>query len=104
MSFEHRMYSISTFHFFGEKAGNGFYLRGDLGIAFVSMEKEKILDDAVVWEWTYTKRSMGILAGMGYGISFSDTSRMLIGVNVVTYEYDGDRITSIGLTIGGMWG
>jgi hypothetical protein len=90
------LYGLSTMKFFGSEIGDGFFLRGDVGVATISLYDSahiRIADDT----------GYGYLLGAGYGIPVFSESRILISLNYSEKFVDGDKWTSMTFNIGGLW-
>lgn len=90
------LYAASAMHFFGSEPGDGFFVRGDVGIARLNIESELVapIDDGTGY---------GILVGMGYGFPVSAESRLLIGIYGSYNRIGGINYTATSLRIGGLW-
>ncbi|MDH5649430.1 MAG: hypothetical protein OEY67_07210 [Gammaproteobacteria bacterium] len=87
---------VSAMRFLGKEIGQGFYFRGDAGVARLRVRSQipvPVDDD----------RGYGILIGLGYGFPVFKESRLLIGAS---WKYDriGDLdYRSAALTAGMLW-
>jgi hypothetical protein len=93
------LYSFSTMHFFGSEPGDGFLLRGDIGMSSAVMTISgggSSFEDA-------SDSGVGFLLGIGYGYPVSEGSRIIFSLNLASRDIEGDNISTIGLTIGGLW-
>jgi len=93
------LYGFSVMHFFGSEPGDGFLVRGDIGLsrAVMSISGGGFSDSSV------SDSGIGFLVGIGYGIVVSEESRVIIGLNVANREIEGDNISTVGVTVGGLW-
>lgn len=82
-----RLLAFSAIHSFGQNLGDGWFVRGDAGIAQASI----IFDDLFVG--SKTKSGMGLLLGGGYGIPIGMDTRVLLFLNVSTRHFDSKRFT-----------
>ncbi len=90
------LYAASAMRFYGDEPGDGFFLRGDAGVATLEIETElpsPIKDDT----------GYGLLVGAGYGIPVSGESRLLIGITCSYNEIGGHRYKATALRISGLW-
>lgn len=90
------LYGASGMHFFGEEIGDGFFLRGDIGLARSTFQSNFLSND----ESDFGK---GYLFGVGYGIPISWNTRFLISVNYSNKTIEGDNYASTSITVGGLW-
>ena len=93
------LYSFSAMHFFGAEPGDGFLVRGDIGSSSAVMS-------VTGGGWSGSDESdsgIGFLAGIGYGLPVSSDSRIIFSLNVASRDIEGDNLTTVGLTIGGLW-
>ncbi len=73
--FFHSLFSVSLKHFLSGEAASGLYLRGDLGLASLSVTTDSIFSDnetEAEWGW-------GLLLGVGYAIDFGGSSITISG-------------------------
>lgn len=90
------LYAASAMRFYGDEPGDGFFLRGDAGLAKLKIETElrsPIKDDT----------GFGLLVGAGYGIPVSDESRLLISITYSYNEIGGHSYKAAALRISGLW-
>lgn len=90
------LYGLSAMHFFGKEIGDGFYVRGDAGMAKISLDSSFGGDVS-------SDNGTGFLLGLGYAIPISGQSRILFGVNMSSYSVEGENSTTTTFTIGGLW-
>ena len=81
--------------FFGSEIGDGFFIRGDAGLAQIIVK-----DD---FSTTTSDRGFGYLVGVGYAIPVSDESRILVSVNFSDKRIEGDSWKSTTFMVGGLW-
>lgn len=96
IQFNQYLYGLSAMHFFGKEIGDGFYLRGDAGIARASI-------DSNFAGGVSSDNGTGFLFGFGHAWPLSARSRILVGVNVSGKTIEGDSYSSTSLVIGGLW-
>lgn len=90
------LYGASAMHFYGDEAGDGFFVRADAGIAQLKVES-KI--DAPISSAT----GYGLLGGIGYGWPVSEESRLLLGISYAVNEIGGRSYQTTLFNIGGLW-
>lgn len=98
-SIDSYLYGFSTMKFFGSEIGDGFLLRGDIGLTYAETSY-------TYGSTTYTDTSdtgLGYLVGVGYGIPVSGSSRVILGLNYSSRDIEGDNINNIVFTVGGLW-
>ena len=91
----HYIYGVSGMKFFGTEIGNGFFIRGDAGLAKIVITggSTSISSDS----------GFGYLLGGGYAIPVSDESRVLLSINFSDKEIEGDSWKSVTFNVGGLW-
>lgn len=72
------MLGFSAHHFFGENIGDGWFVRGDVGIARASIDFEIGSDD---YDDT-SDAGLGLLIGGGYSLPIGTETRLLVGLYV----------------------
>lgn len=106
LSFNTYLYSYSVMSYFGQEPGDGFYLRGDIGLAKgITTVDSSISSFSSDSDW-----GNGFLFGVGYGIPVSSGSRVIIGLNrtsktIEDENYDNyyEDYSATMLSIGGLW-
>lgn len=96
IQFNHYLYGFSAMRFFGKEIGDGFYVRGDAGIAKIRMSTNIGFD-------LTSDNGTGYLLGFGYSWPVSGQSRVLIGMKFSNSNIEGDNVSSTTFTIGGLW-
>lgn len=96
MQLNQYLYGFSTMHFFGSEIGDGFYVRGDVGIA-------KMVLDSSFGATIGSDTGTGFLLGVGYAWPVSAQSRVMLGMGLSRKNIEGDTVSSTVLTIGGLW-
>lgn len=96
LSISQALYAASTMHFYGKEPGDGFFVRGDAGIARLSIKSEIA---APVGDAT----GLGVQVGVGYGFAVSEESRLLIGLYGGYNRFGGHDYITTSLRIGGLW-
>lgn len=72
------MLGFSAHHFFGENIGDGWFVRGDVGLARASIDIDNVyydLDET-------TDFGLGLLVGGGYAMPIGEETRLLLGLYV----------------------
>ncbi len=90
------LYGGSVMHFFGKHAGDGLFLRGDLGIS-----KGAISDS--FGNSSRSDNGRGYLIGIGYAIPTSSESRLMFSITSSRNTIEDDEYRSIAFRIGGLW-
>jgi hypothetical protein len=72
------MLGFSAHHFFGENIGDGWFVRGDVGLARASIDFEIGSDD---YDDT-SDAGLGLLIGGGYALPIGTETRLLVGLYV----------------------
>jgi hypothetical protein len=88
--------------FFGSEIGDGFFIRGDAGVAQVTFEEGFLK--------VTSERGFGYLLSVGYAFPVSNESRILVGVsfsdkqvNFPNGEIGNSSWKSTTFTVGGLW-
>jgi hypothetical protein len=92
----HYLYGASVMHFFGREPGDGFFVRGDYGIAKVSVTDS--FDN-----YSSSDNGTGYLIGVGYGIPVSSGSRLLISLTSSSRTIEDEEYSTTAFTVGGLW-
>ncbi len=87
---------VSSMWFLGPEPGVGFFVRADLGLAWLSLS-----DSTGYAEDSDT--GYGALLGVGYGIPVTEGTRILLNVNWAMKHAGGDDVRSLGLSVGGLF-
>jgi hypothetical protein len=95
LQLNHYLYGLSSMHFFGKTIGDGFYVRGDVGIAKINMDSN--------FGSATSDNGNGFLLGIGYGWPISNESRILVGLTTSSYSVESETYTTTSLTVGGLW-
>ena len=90
------LYGLSGMKFFGREIGDGFFLRGDIGIARLKFDSNVFYDES-------SDNGFGYLIGTGFGIPISDQTRILLSVSFSNKKVEGDNYRSTSINIGGLW-
>jgi len=85
--------AISAYRFFGENIGNGWFIRGDLGVAKTTM----ILEQPGLSNQLTEKTGFGALFGGGYAIPCGTETRVLFFINMSGRSFGGDRFRTLTL-------
>jgi hypothetical protein len=96
MQINHYLYGVSGMKFFGQEIGDGFFVRGDVGLARI------VITDGFSTTAT-SDTGFGYLLGAGYALPVSSESRILFGVNFSDKQVEGDSWKSMTFTVGGLW-
>lgn len=90
------IYAASAMHFFNETIGKGFFVRGDLGFAYLNVESSFA-------EPATSDSGIGLLIGGGYGFNLGAGTRCMLNLNYSYRGVEGDTYTAIGITAGFMF-
>jgi len=90
------IYAASAMHFFNETIGKGFFVRGDLGFAYLNVESSFA-------EPATSDSGIGLLIGVGYGFNLGAGTRCMLNLNYSYRGVEGDTYTAIGITAGFMF-
>ena len=90
------LYSYSIHHFFGKNIGDGWFLRGDLGISKFSLN----IDTTTLKYSDDTNTGTGALFGGGYAIPASPEARVLFGAYLTSRKAEEEQMTSVNFTAG----
>ncbi|NOR44687.1 MAG: hypothetical protein GQ534_03795, partial [Candidatus Delongbacteria bacterium] len=89
------IYGLSAIHYLSDSFGKGFFLRGDAGIAVLSLTSS--FGDEVTSE-----NGFGVLLGGGWSFDFGGT-RLLLNANYAHRIVEGESYGAIGFSIGGLF-
>lgn len=98
-SIDSYLYGLSAMKFFGSEIGDGFLLRGDIGLTYA--KASYTLGSTTTSDTSDT--GMGYLIGVGYGIPVSGQSRVILSFNYSSRDIEGDNFNSIVFSVGGLW-
>jgi len=87
---------ISGMEFFGRGIGDGFFIRGDAGLAWITVSDNSSTTET-------SDIGFGYLLGVGYAIPVSDESRILISVNFSDKRVEDNSWKSATVMLGGLW-
>ncbi len=90
------IYAASAMHFFNETIGKGFFVRGDLGFAYLNVESSFA-------ESATSDSGIGLLVGGGYGFNLGAGTRCMLNLNYSYRGVEGDTYTALGVTAGFMF-
>lgn len=95
---EQGVYSISAMKYFGHSVGDGWFVRGDLGLVSV-ITRDTNFDTGEPWEETGT----GVLLGAGYGYPVSSGTHILFSLQA-SHNQVGDGVyRSLRAIVGVLW-
>lgn len=89
LSISQALYGASVHHFFGKNIGNGWFVRGDLGLAKASARLETPIGDASA----KNKSGFGLTAGGGYSMPCGSETRVMFFLNLSSRHFGSDRFT-----------
>ncbi len=96
MTISQALYAYSFHHFFGANIGDGWFLRGDIGLAKFSINVDTTtlnVNDSSDWGW-------GVLGGGGYAFAIGTETRMLLGAYYSHRKADEDTAGTLNVTLG----
>lgn len=96
VQFNTYLLGVSSMHFFGREPGAGFFVRADLGMAWFSVSNSE--DDSENSDIGY-----GGLIGGGYGFPVTEGTRILLNINYAIRHAEGDNVSSLGISVGGLF-
>lgn len=99
VSISQSLWAFSSLNFLGKTIGNGFYVRGDVGLARYSAE----VKGAGVTLAEESDSGLGLLGGIGYSLPVSSESRILFSLGLGVNFLDDETFTSARFNIGGLW-
>jgi hypothetical protein len=92
-------YSVSAMKFFGREIGEGFFIRGDIGVAKLVLS----VDGNGYDENEVSESGTGFLLGGGYGFPLSEGARLLVGANVAYRSIEDEAVSTTSASIGLLW-
>ena len=92
----HYLYGASVMHFFGKEPGDGFFVRGDFGVAKASLTDS-------YGSYSSSDNGTGYLLGVGYGIPMRSGWRLMFSATSTSRTIEDDEYNAIAFTIGGLW-
>ncbi|NOX91805.1 MAG: hypothetical protein GXP18_04955 [Gammaproteobacteria bacterium] len=95
LNISQNLFGISGMKFFGREIGDGFFIRGDAGLAQI------VVKDSL--STTISDTGFGYLLGAGYAFPVSSETRILISVNFSDKQVEGNSWKSTTFTVGGLW-
>jgi uncharacterized protein YkvS len=99
LSINQNMYAYSYHRFYGANIGDGWFLRGDIGLVkyVLSFDSKDIL---VADYEVDSDFGIGLLGGGGYGWGIGAETRMLLGAYLTHRNAEGDAANSFNVTLG----
>ena len=83
---------------FGPEPGKGFFLRGDIGLAWLNYIYSSSLSDG-----ENSDPGIGFLLGGGYGFAISEGTRLLLNVNYALRFVEEEEYGMLCITLGGLF-
>ena len=93
------LYALSYMRFTGTEPGDGFFVRGDFGLAKAAV----IVDGPGFSDTLVSESGHGYLVGIGYAIPLSSQTRIMFGANYTDRQIENDSFKSTQFTIGFLW-
>lgn len=90
------LYSVSAMRFAGDEPGEGFFVRGDIGLA-------KAVFDTAYGETIESDSGYGFLGGAGYGFVISGETRLLLSTTYSSSELEGETYSTLAFNVAGLW-
>ncbi|WP_455198055.1 hypothetical protein, partial [Kaarinaea lacus] len=88
------LFGASGMRFFGKEIGDGFFVRGDVGLASLRTISNFQADES-------SDPGIGYLVGVGFGIAVSYDRRIMISVDFANNMIEGDNYKTTSFKIGG---
>ncbi len=94
---------FSVHHFFGRNIGDGWFVRGDAGLSWATVE----LSSSGITAEERSDMTLGFMFGGGYGFAIGEETRLLVGLYIRPlpemkadgFTYGGDPVSKIKGTI-----
>ncbi|WP_455217885.1 outer membrane beta-barrel protein [Kaarinaea lacus] len=99
VQFNQYLFGASGMHFFGSEIGDGFFVRGDFGLASVITSSSFSVPNEI----DKNDSGIGYLVGVGFSIPVSSDSRVMISFDFSSKFIDGDNYRTTTFKIGGLW-
>lgn len=93
------LYGLSYMMFMGQEIGDGFFIRGDAGIAKGIQTVSGQFGDRAA----SSESGTGFLFGAGYAHPLSANARLLFGINSVSRKIEDETFGATEFTIGILW-
>lgn len=90
------LYGFSTHHFFGKNIGDGWFVRGDVGIAKYLL----LVTDTSFSYGTESESGFGMLVGGGYGFPLGKQTRLLVTLKLSKLKAEDTDSTATSLVAG----
>lgn len=90
------LYAYSYHHFFGVNVGDGWFLRGDVGIVKYQLK----LDTTLISYNETSKAGFGVLGGGGYGFAIGTETRLLLGAYWSHRKAEDLKASDLNFTVG----
>ncbi len=96
LSFNQTLLGFSAIHTFGQEPGVGFFVRGDAGLATVSVG----VSGSSMQLTAQSNTGFGFLGGAGYGIALSDSTRLLFETRYTYMKAEDFNSSAISICVG----
>ncbi len=90
------LFGSSVQHFFGRNIGDGFFIRGDLGVSYFDVD----LDTTTLKATERSSAGLGLLLGGGYAIPISTETRLMLNLNLAYRSAGDDDSSTVNLNVG----
>jgi len=93
MQINHYLLSFSALHFLTREAGDGLFIRGDIGIAWLNVQSSPGGSSS-------SDAGFGLLIGGGYAIPVSDETRITLNLNYGARWVESESYGVLSITVG----
>lgn len=90
------LYGFSAMHFFEHNIGQGFFARGDLGIAKMNFQDSENTNESSDSGW-------GFLIGGGYGFPITEGTRLMLNGNYSYKKVEKENYGKVSVNLGFMF-
>jgi hypothetical protein len=91
--------AASSIWFVGQKIGDGWFLRSDVGYSHILQVREKLISGEEVFE-KYPSNSLFYQLALGYGLRAGETSKILLHVNAFSSSGGQNSISGASFNMG----
>ena len=95
LDIRHYLYALSVMYFPTHRIGEGFFMRGDMGLARMITERSRQRGTS---NW-----GTGLQFGVGYGVPVTSGTRILAGCNLSARIIDREQISTVNLMLNGLF-
>ena len=94
LSIDEDAFSLSVHHFFGKNIGDGWFLRGDIGVTNADVYYVINKGGQTVAK-SENKDGYGLLFGGGYALRFGKETRLLFGLYASSKQFDSENLVRV---------